>query len=86
MGDKHLYRLVIDQPATHPWTECPLCGESNAGEYVCWQCNRNLAPHTVGAGRRHWQTRGPAEKRAQLVRLHGGQAHVEQSEPVRWPA
>lgn len=83
---QHLYRVVIDSPATLPQDQCFRCGlENPEGDLQCWQCDLDLSPRTVGGKRRTFQSQAPASRRAEQINQHGGCAHVERSQPVVWP-
>ena len=90
MADRYVYRLVVDQPATVWPTSCWRCYTDctgiNEADPLCGYCMLDLSPRLIGGRRRTFLSAGPVNRRARMIVNAGGQAHLERSEPVRWPA
>lgn len=94
MAERYVYRLVVDTPATVWPTSCWRCGTKvHLGETpaddtdsYCDMCYLDLSPARIGGSRRTFLSAAPVNKRAALIAAAGGRAHLERSEPIRWPA
>lgn len=100
MADRYVYRLVVDALPEWPAAECWRCGwpepedwpeewaenaAADPGYLLCEECGLSMAPAKIVGSRRNYLSKSAAHRHAGRVQGMGGHAHVERSEPVRWP-
>ena len=89
MAERYVYRLVVDAPATVWPTSCWRCSTDCRGvddtDPYCGLCGLDLSPRLIGGSRRTFLSPRPVERRARMIVNAGGLAHLERSEPIRWP-
>ena len=99
MAERYVYRLVIDALPEWPAAACWRCGwrcgwpdawaenaAADPGYLLCDDCGLSMAPAKIVGSRRNYLSKPAAYRHAGRVQALGGKAHVERSEPVRWPA